>query len=613
MSGRDVAASLVLVMLAGMPAHRAVAPSALPVAEANDNRTPAGIMRGDTLFLDLDVRMARWYPEAADGEAIEAAIVGEVGHAPQVPAPLIRAREGTIVVARLTNALTDSTVTWRGLNARPGNDSIVLHPGETRTTRFTIGHAGTYMYSTSAGRYNLDLSEREQGIGAFVIDQRGARADDRVFVLNIWGQQADPKDPKTYRNALAINGHAWPYDERIEAATGDTLHWRIVNGTIRDHPMHLHGFYFSIRARGDATHDSTFARNDRENVVTQDMPPMSTMAMDWVANREGNWLFHCHLAFHVNSSGRYAMGDTMHADHKSGDARRHMSGLVLGIAVKPRNVASRPPRTNARAMRLVVQEGKPRARAARALGFVLQSGLAPAPDSVELPGSTLVLTRGQPTDITVVNHLKEPTAVHWHGIELESRSDGVAGWSGVMNRLVPPIAPGDSFAAHLTLPRAGTFIYHTHLNDVEQLTSGLYGAIVVLEPGQRFEPRTDHVFVIGWDGPKDPPHLLVNGDSTAAPLILERGLHHRLRFVFIGAVGGDPTALMSIGSPVTWRPLARDGFTIPLAQQRDQSATVLGWAGQTYDFDFDAREAREYILVIGDPGKPLWTRRIVVQ
>ena len=613
MNGRDAAASLVLVLLAGIPAPRPHAPTALPIAAANDNRRPAGVMRGDTLFLDLDVRMARWYPEAADGEAIEAAIVGEVGREPQVPAPLVRAPEGTIVVARLTNALTDSTVTWRGLTSRPGTDSMTLRPGETRTTRFTIGRAGTYMYSTSAGRYNPDLSEREQGIGAFVVDKRGARTSDRVFVMNIWGQQTDPKDPTTYRNALAINGHGWPYNERIEASRGDTLHWRIVNGTVRDHPMHLHGFYFNILARGDVAHDSTFAVNDRENVVTQTMPPFSTMAMDWVASREGNWLFHCHLTFHVNSSGRFAQVTDMHEDHRSGDARRHMAGLVLGIEVKPRGVATRPSRANARAMRLVVQEGRPRARAARALGFVLQSGLPPTADSVEMPGTTLILTRGQPTDITVVNHLKESTAVHWHGIELESWSDGVAGWSGAMNRLAPAIAPGDSFAAHLTLPRAGTFIYHTHLNDVEQLTSGLYGAIIVLEPGQKLDPRTDHVFVIGWDGPKDPPHLLVNGDSAPSPLVLDRGLHHRLRFVFIGAVGGDPLALMSIGSPVTWRPLARDGYAIPLARQREQSANVLGWAGQTYDFDFDARDSREYILVAGNPAKPLWTRRIVVR
>ena len=601
----------IVSMLVGLPTssgiRRSIAP--LPVVEANDNRRPAGVVRGDTLFLDLDVRMARWYPEASDGAFIEAAVVGETGHAPKVPAPLIRAPEGTIVVARLTNALTDSSVTWHGLSAKPGSDSITLRPGESRTTHFAIGRAGTYAYSAAAGKHDLDLSEREQGIGAFVVDRRGARPHDRVFVLNIWGQQVDPK---TFRNALTINGHAWPYTERIEARRGDTLRWRLVNGTVRSHPMHLHGFYYRILARGDGARDTAFVPGERERVVTQTMPPFSTMAIDWVANREGNWLFHCHLSFHVNGDARFATGGN-HEDHMSGDVRRHMSGLVLGIDVKPRGVAARPTRTNARAMRLLVQEGKPRGRAPRALSFVLQNGTAPAADSVELPGTTLVLTRGQPTDITVVNRMKEPTAVHWHGIELESWSDGVAGWSGAMNRLAPAIAPGDSFTAHLTLPRAGTFIYHTHLNDVEQLTSGLYGAIIVLEAGQRLDARTDHLFIVGWDGPQDPPHLVVNGDSAPPPLVLARGVHHRLRFVFIGAVGGEPFALVSIGSPVTWRPVARDGYTMTAGQQREQAAYVQGWAGQTYDFDFDARDAREYLLVAGDPAKPVWSRRIVVQ
>src|SRR4029077_15816230 len=50
----------------------------------------------------------------------------------------------------------------------------------------------------------------------------------------------------------------------------------------------------------------------------------------------------------------------------------------------------------------------------------------------ELPpvGNPLVLTRGEPAEIKVVNRLKEPTTVHWHGIELESYYDGVPGWSG---------------------------------------------------------------------------------------------------------------------------------------------------------------------------------------
>jgi FtsP/CotA-like multicopper oxidase with cupredoxin domain len=47
-----------------------------------------------------------------------------------------------------------------------------------------------------------------------------------------------------------------------------------------------------------------------------------------------------------------------------------------------------------------------------------------------LIGPPIVLTRGQPVEIEVVNRVKDPTAIHWHGIELESYYDGVPGWSG---------------------------------------------------------------------------------------------------------------------------------------------------------------------------------------
>jgi FtsP/CotA-like multicopper oxidase with cupredoxin domain len=117
-----------------------------------------------------------------------------------------------------------------------------------------------------------------------------------------------------------------------------------------------------------------------------------------------------------------------------------------------------------------------------------------------IPGPPLILTRGQPTAIRVVNQLSEALAVHWHGIELESYYDGGPGWSGSGRQLLKPIAPGRSFVVQLTAPRAGTFIYHTHIDDVKQLSSGLYGPLIVLPPGEKFDPETDRVLVISRAG-----------------------------------------------------------------------------------------------------------------
>jgi FtsP/CotA-like multicopper oxidase with cupredoxin domain len=120
------ACALVPLVLAG-PVTRD-GDGAVPVAQANDNRRAAGRLRRDTLDLDLEVRMARWHPEAPDGPYIEAAVIGERGRAPQVPAPMIRVPEGTVIVARLTNGLRDSVLTWHGLATHTARDSIKLHP-----------------------------------------------------------------------------------------------------------------------------------------------------------------------------------------------------------------------------------------------------------------------------------------------------------------------------------------------------------------------------------------------------------------------------------------------------------------------------------------------------
>lgn len=588
---------------------------ALPIVRANDNRISAGRLHDGVLTLRLVVQMARWYPEANDGPFADVAVFAEEGHAPQVPGPLIRVPTGTTVDVTVRNTLTDSTIYVHGFTTKPAaaNDSVAVPPGETRTMRFAAGQPGTYLYYATLGTINYDIREREQLTGAFVIDEVGARTDDRIFVMDIWGE---PKDSVIYPNALAINGKTWPYTERITATMGDSLRWRVINGTARNHPMHLHGFYFRVDAHGTFLRDSVYPSGQGRLAVTEDLSPAETMQMAWQPNRPGNWLFHCHITFHVVPEARLEPAPAAaHAGHAL-DPRTHMAGLVLGIQVKPSRGWVEPPRPAPRQLHLFVDEGPKRRFAPRSLGFVLQRGdTPPAPDSVEIPGSVLVLNQNEPTDITVVNRLAEATAIHWHGIELESFSDGVAGWSGVAARLAPVIAPRDSFTARLTLPRAGTFMYHTHLDDLEQITSGLYGAIVVLEPGRQFDPRTDHVFVVGWDGQLDPPnHLLVNGDSASAPLELAAGVPHRFRFVNIGPAQRVFFAVRRDSTILTWRLLAKDGADLP------PRLTVVGPArkriavGETFDAEFTPPAPGEYLLTMGPPANQMGYRlRLIVR
>ena len=100
-------------------------------------------------------------------------------------------------------------------------------------------------------------------------------------------------------------------------------------------------------------------------------------------------------------------------------------------------------------------------------------------DSFSVPGPTLELVRGKRVAVTIVNQSHEAAAVHWHGIELESYPDGVPGWSGSGATTIPFIMPGDSLTVRFTAPRAGTFMYHSHSNEMQQISSGMYGAIIV--------------------------------------------------------------------------------------------------------------------------------------
>ncbi|MGH7606943.1 MAG: multicopper oxidase domain-containing protein, partial [Gemmatimonadales bacterium] len=230
---------------------------ALPVVVANDNRSPAGELRNGELELRLVARMARWFPEAEAGPYVDVATFAEEDGPPRIPAPLIRVPSGTAVAVTIRNELPDSTLWVHGLMTRPAatDDSVAIAPGASRVFRFEAGAPGTYLYRATPGVIrrlvpgDLDPArqEREQLAGAFVVDPPGAPMDDRIFVINIWG---DPIDSLHYRNAVAINGRSWPHTERIDAQVGDSLRWRVVNASARNHPMHLHGFYFRVDARG---------------------------------------------------------------------------------------------------------------------------------------------------------------------------------------------------------------------------------------------------------------------------------------------------------------------------------------------------------------------------
>jgi FtsP/CotA-like multicopper oxidase with cupredoxin domain len=305
-----------------------------------------------------------------------------------------------------------------------------------------------------------------------------------------------------------------------------------------------------------------------------------------------------------------------HDDHAA-DATKHMAGLVLGIAVAPHEGVSYDRGPAHRTLDLYFNQGRARGRAETSYSYVLQQGAkAPRADSIIGVGSTIVVTRGEPTDIVVHNQAREGTSIHWHGIELESWSDGVAGWSGQGTAVAPVVEPGQRFGARLSLPRAGTFMYHTHLNDVPQVTGGAVGALLVLEPGTRYDPARDHVYIGHWNGATAPPgapmNLLVNGDSIGAPeRAFAAGVTHRFRFINIGPANNIRFEIRRDTTMASWRGRAKDGADLPAALQVEQSAHQSLAVGETFDFDFTPPAPGQYVLTAAFGVRPaMWTQRL---
>ena len=99
-----------------------------------------------------------------------------------------------------------------------------------------------------------------------------------------------------------------------------------------------------------------------------------------------------------------------------------------------------------------------------------------------VPGPEIRATEGDKVKIVVKNELEESTAVHWHGLIIENKMDGVPFITQ------QPIKPGETYTYEMTLRNSGTHMYHSHHNAMEQTNRGLLGAFIIepKDPAKRY-------------------------------------------------------------------------------------------------------------------------------
>ena len=439
-------------------------------------------------------------------------------------------------------------------------------------------------------------------------------SDDRVLVITEWvsltpaqlGEVMRADDPgKVFvglkpRLTFVINGLSWPATERLTYRVGETARWRVINLSSQAHPMHLHGFYFEVDSSGDGSRDTPIAPADRHPVVTHLLPPAATMSMTWTPERAGNWLFHCHLMHHVSTERRLHRSPSADHAHAGHDASSGMAGMILGVRVLDAAPAAAEIAPPLAPRKLTLTMDRRSSGGESGFGFGLSGDRVPsALATAVVPGPPLVLKRGEPVEITVMNRLGERTAVHWHGMELDSYYDGVHNWSGIDRKLAPMIEPDGSFVVRFTPPRSGTFIYHTHLHDERQLPLGLYGPMLVVDDDQAYQPETDHVVVVGQSGidPAAPDvlvpvtPLVING-QTAPVFTWKAGVRHRVRLINITPDSIVSVSLQNAQGPLTWLPAAKDGAPLPAGRRQPVAARQTIAVGETYDFEIDLPPGR---------------------
>ena len=134
----------------------------------------------------------------------------------------------------------------------------------------------------------------------------------------------------------------------------------------------------------------------------------------------------------------------------------------------------------------------------------------------QYPGP-LIRTR-QDAEIVVRfrNAIDLPTTVHWHGLRLDNRFDGVP------HLTQEPVAPGDSFTYRLRFPDAGIYWYHPHVREDIQQDLGLYGNILVARRARARVPVNREEVLALDDFSLTPGGPMPYGGDTATHALMGR-------------------------------------------------------------------------------------------
>jgi len=256
------------------------------------------------------------------------------GYNGQSPGPTIEVVEGDKVRIFVTNRLPEHTsVHWHGQRLPNGMDGVTglnqpgIPSGKTFVYEFSARRHGTFMYHP----HGDEMTQMAMGMmGSWVTHPKEHTHDevDRDFCILLSGFDIDPGSatPKVMTmldfNLWAWNSRIFPGIDSLNVRHNDKVRVRIGNLTMTNHPIHLHGHEFVV----SGTDGGPTKPESRWPEVTTDVAVGQMRQIDFLADEEGDWAFHCHKSHHTMNAMGHDVPTLIGVDHR--DVAKQITDLI---------------------------------------------------------------------------------------------------------------------------------------------------------------------------------------------------------------------------------------------------------------------------------------------
>jgi len=248
------------------------------------------------------------------------------GYNGQSPGPTIEVVEGDRVRIFVTNKLPERTsIHWHGQRLPNGMDGVTgltqpaIEPGKTYVYEFIARRPGTFMYHPHAD----EMVQMAMGMMGFWVTHPKAKHPlieevdrDFVFLLNAYDIEPGAYTPKIMTmldfNLWTWNSRVFPGISPLVVRQGDKVRIRMGNLTMTNHPMHIHGHEFTVTG----TDGGPMPRAARWPEVTTDVAVGQMRQLEFIADEEGDWAFHCHKSHHTMNAMGHDLPTMIGVDHR---------------------------------------------------------------------------------------------------------------------------------------------------------------------------------------------------------------------------------------------------------------------------------------------------------